>query len=72
MRMATVYVHGKRAGIVEERDDRTYCVTYDEQYRGEPISMTLPIDNKVYEFKTFPPFFDGLLPEGFQIGRAHV
>ena len=67
MKRAIVFVHGKRAGILEARNDETYCITYDEQYRGEPISITLPIGDKIYEFKSFPSFFDGLLPEGFQL-----
>lgn len=67
MRRAALFVHGKRAGILEKGDDETYRIIYDEGYRGKPISIDLPIDNKIYEFKSFPPFFDGLLPEGFQL-----
>ncbi len=26
--------------------------------------MTMPVDKKEFVFEEFPPFFDGLLPEG--------
>jgi serine/threonine-protein kinase HipA len=29
-----------------------------------PISLTMPVKEKVFEFDRFPPYFDGLLPEG--------
>ena len=67
MRKAIVAVHGKRAGILVENDDKTYSFIYDDGYFGEPVSLTMPLDKKVYEFDAFPPFFDGLLPEGFEL-----
>jgi serine/threonine-protein kinase HipA len=27
----------------------------------------MPTNQKIYTFKNFPPFFDGLLPEGIQL-----
>ncbi len=27
----------------------------------------MPVSDKVYEFSSFPPFFEGLLPEGYQL-----
>jgi len=27
----------------------------------------MPVNKKEYEFNEFPPFFDGLLPEGVQL-----
>ncbi len=33
-------------------------------YHGAPVSLTMPLANKIYEFNVFPPFFEGLLPEG--------
>jgi serine/threonine-protein kinase HipA len=32
-----------------------------------PVSLTMPVSDKVYEFSAFPPFFEGLLPEGYQL-----
>ena len=31
---------------------------------GEPISLTMPLVKTPYYFDHFPPFFDGVLPEG--------
>ncbi len=41
--------------------------SYLPDYAGPPISQTMPVRKKPFEFDSFPPFFDGLLPEGFQL-----
>ena len=41
-----------------------YRFSYDPGYIGPPISLTMPVQDEVFEFDRFPPFFDGLLPEG--------
>jgi serine/threonine-protein kinase HipA len=64
MRRARVYVHGVKAGVLQEQGDTQYLFTYSEDYTGAPVSLTMPILNKMYLFDTFPPFFEGLLPEG--------
>jgi serine/threonine-protein kinase HipA len=68
MRKAEVYMHGLPAGVLEEIDlNKKYRFVYDEGYEGQPVSLTMPIDKKEFEFNTFPPFFDGLLPEGVML-----
>ena len=68
MRKAEVLFHGIRAGVLEEVEPRTrYRFSYDPAYGGPPISLTLPITDELFEFDRFPPFFDGLLPEGPQL-----
>lgn len=67
MRKARVLNHGVPAGVLEERDDGTYAFVYREDYDGEPVSLSLPTTQRTYEFDAFPAFFDGLLPEGFQL-----
>jgi serine/threonine-protein kinase HipA len=68
MRIADVFFNNILAGqlIQLETGDR-YCFKYTEGYAGQPISRTMPVRPEVYEFDGFPPFFDGLLPEGFQL-----
>jgi serine/threonine-protein kinase HipA len=66
MRVARVFFKGVIAGILSE-SEAGYFFEYDEAYKGDSISLTMPITTRVYEFKTFPPFFDGLLPEGGQL-----
>ncbi len=74
MRKALIKVHDRPAGILEEQAKEAYCLRYLEDYQGPPISLTLPLSQRVYFFATFPPFFEGLLPEGIQLEgllRAH-
>ena len=68
MRKAEIFVHGERAGILEEIAPNGACrFTYDQGYRGPPVSLTMPVDRKTYDFDGFPPFFEGLLPEGYNL-----
>jgi len=67
-RRAIVYVDGERAGVFTELEkNQHYTLCYDENYTGAPISLTLPRRRDPYNFRSFPPFFDGLLPEGVQL-----
>lgn len=67
MRQAIVYVHGNRAGILTERNANEYYFEYDENYQGEAVSLTMPVNHRKYGYKSFPPFFEGLLPEGIML-----
>lgn len=68
MRRAEIILHGKPAGILEERSmGNQYAFRYFEEYSGPPVSLTLPLRKEEYGFDAFPPFFDGLLPEGVQL-----
>jgi serine/threonine-protein kinase HipA len=65
MNKAKVYVNGVFAGILTEVKKRTsYEFNYNENYKGGPVSLTMPVKDKVFVFDKFPPFFEGLLPEG--------
>ena len=72
-RRGLVYVHDRFAGVIDERDD-VFAFTYDpdylEQSGGAPVSLTMPLRPEPYESKTFPAFFDGLLPEGWLLDIA--
>lgn len=63
MKKARVLVNGIFAGILEKLESH-YIFIYDEAYQGPPVSLTMPLKNKKYEYDKFPPFFEGLLPEG--------
>lgn len=68
MRKAKVYVKGIEAGILSELKQGTeYCFEYLEDYKGLELSRTMLTDQKLYSFDKFPPFFEGLLPEGVQL-----
>ncbi len=67
-RKAEVLVHGKPAGVLEEIEPgQEYRFVYRPDYTGPPVALTLPIAQRVFSFDRFPPFFDGLLPEGVQL-----
>ena len=68
MRKAKVFVNEREAGILTEiKFGDKYVFEYREGYSGIPVSLTMPVSDMVYEFSSFPPFFEGLLPEGFQL-----
>ncbi len=68
MRKAEVLVHGRLAGVLEEiRPGFSYRFTYLEEYAGPPVSLTMPVADMVLEYTEFPPFFEGLLPEGYNL-----
>ncbi len=68
MRIAKVYMHNTLAGyLTEEIKSLKYKFSYDNNYKGNPVSLTMPVETKEFHFSSFPPFFDGLLPEGTQL-----
>jgi len=65
MRKAEVSMHGAPAGILEEIEaQKKYRFTYFKEYTGPSIALTMPLTKREFDFDRFPPFFDGLLPEG--------
>ena len=67
MRRAIVMVHGNRAGVLTEVSPAEYYFEYDENYKGEAVSLTMPTTQQEYNYTSFPPFFEGLLPEGVML-----
>ena len=68
MRKAKVFVKGVEAGTLTElKQGKEYVFEYIDGYNGLDVSRTMPKNSKVYKFDKFPPFFDGLLPEGIQL-----
>lgn len=73
MKKAKVYMYDKMAGILTE-DENGFHFQYDQSFlklkESEPVSLTLPLTNSVFESKTMFPFFDGLIPEGWLLDIA--
>ena len=67
MKKALVYVNHVEAGILEMINEHKYQFTYYPEYSGLPVSLTMPITPTSYQFNMFPPFFEGLLPEGIML-----
>lgn len=64
MRKALIKVNHKLAGVLEELSESHYRFIYLPEYQGAPVSLTMPVSQQRFEFTKFPPFFEGLLPEG--------
>ena len=67
MKLARIYQQNRLAGLLEAQDDGTYRFTYDPAFHGEPVSLTMPTSQRMWEFSHFPAPFEGLLPEGVQL-----
>ncbi|MDP8202497.1 MAG: HipA N-terminal domain-containing protein [Candidatus Tenebribacter burtonii] len=65
-RKAIISVNNTPAGEFIELD-KGFEIKYFPIYTGQPISLTLPFSIEKYTFKSFPSFFDGLLPEGIML-----
>ena len=64
MRRARIYVKGEPAGVLKELGSGRFVFQYSEPYAGPPVSLTMPVAQREFLFDGFPPFFEGLLPEG--------
>lgn len=58
-------MHEQEAGLLIEYSRKHYTFAYLPDYHGEPISLTMSNKKEVYTYNCFPPYFEGLLPEGF-------
>ena len=67
MRKAIILLHNQEAGLLVEEDNETYTFVDNDSYVSEAISLTMPVSQKIYSFNEFPPFFEGLLPEGIML-----
>jgi len=67
VKKAEISVKNIPAGILEEISIGRYRFTYYKNYSGDPVSFTIPVKYESYEYSEFPPFFDGLLPEGVML-----
>lgn len=65
MRKAKVFVEENLAGTLIEDNDGQFIFTYNNDYDGDSISLTLPLNSKPYKSNILFPFFDGLIPEGW-------
>ena len=73
MKAALIKYKGIDAGILTETD-AGYEFKYNSDYlsssSAQPISLTLPLREQVYESHILFPFFDGLIPEGWLLDVA--
>lgn len=68
MKKARVLVDGIPAGeLLELERGRLYRFNYFEAYNGPSVSLTMPATVRSYDYDKFPPFFEGVLPEGLML-----
>ena len=67
MKVAHVYQQKQLAGKLTAHEDGTFSFTYERDYCGEPVSLTMPVAQRDWKSTTFPAPFEGLLPEGIQL-----
>lgn len=64
-RVALVLLAGKPVGKLEHRDDK-FIFTYDADYHGPAVSLSLPVRSQPYvNMNRLHPYFAGLAPEGW-------
>lgn len=72
-RSGKVYYKTVFCGLLSETDSG-YRFEYQKEYlqneASQPISLTLPLTEKVFLSKTLFAFFDGLIPEGWLLDLA--
>ena len=68
IRSGRVLIQNIPAGIISETTDG-YTFEYDDEYLNSKlpvsVSLTMPVEQKLYFSKHLFPFFDGLIPEGW-------
>ena len=67
LKSASICQHGVPAGNLHEEEDGGWVFEYLVGYQAFPVSLTLPVRAEPYHFDSFPPVFEGLLPEGPQL-----
>lgn len=73
MKRAEIKIHNELAGWLSQ-DENGYHFQYAPSYLrmkdAKPISLTLPVQEKVFTNKVLFSFFDGLIPEGWLLDIA--
>ena len=73
MKQAEIYYKSILAGILTEGDEGyefCYLPEYLALENAKPVSLTMPLQEKVYKSSVLFPFFDGLIPEGWLLDVA--
>ena len=73
MRKAEIKIYNRTAGWLSQ-DENGYHFIYDASFlnmsNAESVSLTLPLQESIYNSKTLFSFFDGLIPEGWLLDIA--
>ena len=67
LRSANIFQRDVLAGRVAQLESGEWRFVYEPGYTGPPVSLSLSVRVEPYLFAAFPPFLEGLLPEGAQL-----
>ncbi|MDO4538172.1 MAG: type II toxin-antitoxin system HipA family toxin [Coriobacteriales bacterium] len=68
-RKLSVFIAGSRAGTLAQNDNGARTFTYDAEYEGLPLSLSMPVSNQTYPPRVVDPYLLGLLPDDEHIRR---
>lgn len=58
-RALKVLLAGRVAGTLEQRESGKLSFEYERDYQGAPLSLSMPVSNRVYGDKRVRPFLFG-------------
>ena len=65
-----VIIAGQVAGTVVQGHSGQLSFSYDASYGGIPLSLSMPVGNRIYGDKRVRPFLCGLLPDDPRVRRS--
>ncbi len=69
MRELMVFIGGEHAGTLVQNDAGGRSFSYVATYDGPPLSLSMPVGNRVYRTKTVDAYMLGLLPDDARVRR---
>lgn len=69
-RALKVLLAGRVAGTLEQRESGKLSFEYERDYQGAPLSLSMPVSNRVYGDKRVRPFLFGLLPDDAAVRQS--
>lgn len=63
-RRVTVWLYDRPVGVLSQ-DDNGYLFEYSDDYSGQALSLSLPVEQRSFPRATLHPFFASLAPEGW-------
>ncbi len=64
-----VLIAGIEAGILSQQANGSLAFAYKDNYQGVPLSIAMPLANRIYDDKVVRPYLFGLLPDELSVRR---
>lgn len=65
-----VLIADQVAGTLTENANGALSFAYDSRYAGVPLSLSMPVSNRVFSDKVVRPFLFGVLPDSREVRRS--